>query len=36
MHLKTDRRLLSFVLIAPLVLITLVLCVIFSSRLFRF
>lgn len=36
MHLKTDRRLLAFVLLAPLILITLAAGVVFSSRLFRF
>ena len=35
MHLKTDRRLLAFVLIAPFILIALALCVVFSSRLVR-
>ncbi len=35
MHLKTDRRLLAFVLIAPLVLVGLALCVVFSSRFVR-
>jgi caa(3)-type oxidase subunit IV len=35
MHLKTDRRVLAFVLIAPFILIALALCVVFSSRLVR-
>ncbi len=32
MHLKMDRRLLAFVALAPLLLVSLALCVIFSSR----
>ena len=35
MHLKTDRRLLIFVWIAPFILIGLALSVVFSSRLVR-
>ena len=35
MHLQSDRRLLLFVALAPFVLISLALCVIFSSRLIR-
>ena len=33
MHLKTDRHLLAFVLLAPFLLVGLALCVFFSSRL---
>ena len=35
MHLKMDRRLLSFIAVAPLVLIALALGVVFSSKLIR-
>jgi len=35
MHLKTDRRLLAFVVAAPLLLVALALCVLFSSRLVK-
>ncbi len=35
MHLKTDRRMLAFVLIAPFILVALALCVVFSSRLIQ-
>ena len=35
MHLKMDRRLLTVVLLAPLLLIALVTCLILSSRLVR-
>lgn len=35
MHLKLDRRLLVFIALAPFVLISLALCVIFSSKLIR-
>ena len=35
MHLQSDRRLLAFIALAPLLLITLALGVVFSSRLIR-